>query len=236
MNVIISQIQQDLIAEQNVQLAKIGQTANTQLESARKSIQYVSKSISKQEAHINKYLEPVIKIAESIKAIQTNLPDFSLTLKALEQAKRNAVFQIDILAPNHKENLSPAPRVRRVEPRLNPEEIAFFKDLYSRREKMSVGFIREQVTSIFNWDTFDLHIEGQRIKLEPVEKTICMCVFKNPKTRCMRLDTIEETVYGEILSDSKRLKQAIKRINTKIRRAGFGNIFTYSDGFLNINI
>ena len=70
MNVIISQTQQDLIAERNAQLARVGQAVNTQLESARGSIRYVSKAVQLQQDQINKQLEPVIKLAESIKNIQ----------------------------------------------------------------------------------------------------------------------------------------------------------------------
>lgn len=240
MTAIISQAQQDILAEQNAQIALVGKAFDAQFKYAKESMKSASKILSAQQSQMHESLKPAIEAVNSVKAFQASLPDFSETLKALELAKKSAVINVDIFPSTGRRSyqgvLSPEPQVRRREPKLSAEEVAFVKELMDKKESQSIELIAEQVTSVFNWNTFDLHIEGQRIKLEATEKLICMCVFRNPKTRCMELDTVERTVYGEIVPDSKRLKQAIKRINAKIRLAGFDNIFSCKEGFLNIKI
>ena len=223
------------------QVGSIVNSLNNDLAPMRKIMAEIGRDALRQQVSIQKALEPTINAIEAVRAAQAVvLPDFSATLKALELAKKSAVINVELIPAvrrkSSQENVMPEPQVRRREPHLTAEEISFVRDLMNQQEAPSIRLITEQLTSVFSWDTFDLHIDGKRIKLEPVEKTICICVFKNPNTRCMLLDTVEEMVYGAVLSDSKRLKQAIKRINTKIRRAGFDNVFSYGDGFLNVNI
>lgn len=220
------------------------------------------KMIGNMMASLEIQLEPALKIARQQALAQQRFIEKTVkpAIESINSARIIAQPQIDslqktgkMLSKLGKSVSSSYPQVRRIpqqesvnifpaKPRQEPSRLTTDDAIIIRtiiREELAQQPQTPQLQpsqSIFCWDRYGLEIEDQFIALTETEKIICSYVFRNPDKKCFELYTVEETVYGLANLNSNRFKQAIKRINGKVKRCGFDPIFSYGQGFLNVEI
>ena len=186
-------------------------------------------------------MEPILKDIERTKALLPDMTGITTLSKQIQESIPNmeliniAVKSVQLIpkitAPSTLHESEPNVIMpRRVERReFYPEENDRLNRIEQKLEVIafSVSEKREvlPIPSIFDWNTLDLVIEGEQIKLTATEKNVCCAFFKNHPRKWMPIETLEYAVYGTNNSASKALEQTLKRINQKVREAGFSNIF-----------
>lgn len=221
MTAITSRRTNRLTPESMVQIVEMVEAINLKFEPMRETIAMATEAFNRQQIFIKASLAPAVKALELAEAKQAEyMPQ---ALEIMEASQRQEPV-----------NLFPyEPEVRRREPDISVEERAFLRGLMNQRKADSFTL---QNQSLFCRDTHDLFVQGKRIRLRPTEKAICGFFFQNPQNRCLKLDAVERAIYGEVLTNSDRLKQAIKRINQGAREVHLPNIFSYGGGFLTVII
>ncbi len=181
-----------------------------QLETSRA----ISKLVTTSE-NIRGNLPDVSKIVTSSKQIQSPIPKIKFPLVPHHQ-KEPAVFPHRRVSFYEHNRTYPE---REELPNQIKQELEFITPPISEKREALL------IPSIFDWDTLALVIEGKHIKLTATEKNVCCAFFKNNLRTWMSIEDLEYAVYGSNNSASRAFDQALKRINQKVRKAGFSNIF-----------
>ena len=183
-----------------------------------------------QAQKFEEYLAPMLKNIERIKTdFHKNFPVFPTIINpeifnAGEVRRVKAEPRIDW---TYTEEVCQKP--------MHPSDAAMFERIEIGIKSMnSVPKIEE--SSIYCRKTMSLKIDETTIKLTSNEKNICNFVFWDSSIRVFNLEELEEAIYGDIASASDKLKQALKRINEKIKEADGSKLFSYSEGLLSILI
>lgn len=198
-------------------------------------------ALSEQMKNSMSHMAPILK---DIEQMQARLPDMSGITALSKQIQASipnteliniAVKSVQLIPkitapPTLYESEPNVIMPRRVERReFYPEENDRLNRIEQKLEiiAFSVSEKREAlpIPSIFDWNTLGLVIEGKQIPLTATEKNVCCAFFKNHPRKWMPIEALEYAVYGTNNSASKALEQTLKRINQKVREAGFSNIF-----------
>ena len=198
-------------------------------------------ALSEQMKSSMSHITPILKDIERTKALLPDMSRITALSKQVQASMPNteliniALKSIQLIPkitapPTFYESEPNAIMPRRVERReFYPEENDRLHRIEQKLEVIafSVSEKREAlpIPSIFDWNTLDLIIEGKQIKLTATEKNVCCAFFKNHPRKWMPIEALEYAVYGTNNSASKVLEQTLKRINQKVREAGFSNIF-----------
>jgi DNA-binding response OmpR family regulator len=83
-------------------------------------------------------------------------------------------------------------------------------------------------------ETMSVRIYGTEISLSNSDRLILDAVFSSPTydKKLVRRSMIEVSVYDEDVQAKSCLNQAVKRLNEKIRKAGYENLFSISGLFI----
>ncbi|MBT7772402.1 helix-turn-helix domain-containing protein [bacterium] len=185
---------------------------------------------------IDLQIEPMKKAIESVKH---SFPSIRAIESLAEQAQRiNEIFIPDIKLFNEVVKKSGEWEKQRENMEFITQKTPVFlppchqKPMHPEDRKFLAGFLGDktksdasQEQSVFCWNTMKLKFPEGAITLSPIEKNLCSFLFKNPEQKVFKYEQVEVAVYGGNNSASKALDQAIKRLNSKLRKNGCSNLF-----------